>query len=143
MSAENSLSRIRLITRIIAAACLISMLLCYKLWLDDRPFPLSPVSSKLPALSYPFDLVLFSAAGICLLLIILLPRPKKLIISFLVIAFLLAILDQNRWQPWFYQYCLMFLVLAPYGFLNDSRYQSAILVTFKLMMAAVYIWSGL
>ncbi|CAN5572741.1 hypothetical protein BH10BAC1_BH10BAC1_12940 [soil metagenome] len=141
---DNSCSQIRIITRIIAAACLMSMLLCYKLWLSDRVFPTSPVFDFLPILLHPFDIILFCITTILLVCIVILRNPQKFIIAFLICATTLALLDQNRWQPWFYQYVLMLFVVSFFNFrCDDTRQQQAIVTIFKLMIAAIYFWSGL
>lgn len=143
MTKENSCSQIRIITKVTALSCLASMLLCYKLWLSDRNFPLVPVFN-LPLPHHPLDLILPSIAGILLLCIALLRNPQKLIIGFVIIAVFLALTDLNRWQPWFYQYLLMFFVLCFFDFRCDNtRKQQMIITTFKLMTASIYFWSGL
>lgn len=137
-------SKIRIITRVSAIACLLSMLLSYKLWLGDRTFPLIPAFDFLPAFHYPFDLILFGITVILLICIAVLRNPQKFIISFLVCAFLLALLDINRWQPWFYQYVLMLCVVSFFNFrCDDTKQQQAIITIFKLMIGAIYFWSGL
>jgi uncharacterized membrane protein YphA (DoxX/SURF4 family) len=143
MSKENSCSQIRILTRITAIACLAGMLLCYKLWLGERNFPTVPVF-KFLSLQHPFDLILPVIAGVLLICIAIFRNPQKFIIVFFIAAFLLAMMDQNRWQPWFYQYSLMFFVLCFFNFrCDDTRQQQAIIATFKLMLAAIYFWSGL
>jgi uncharacterized membrane protein YphA (DoxX/SURF4 family) len=143
MTKENSCSQIRIITRITAIACLASMLLCHNLWLEDRNFPTVPVL-HLFTLKHPYDFVLPIIAGILLIFIALLRNPQKLLVVFIIAASLLWILDTNRWQPWFYQYCLMFFILAFFNYrCDDTRQQQVIVTTFKLMIAAVYFWSGL
>ncbi|MCW3082907.1 MAG: hypothetical protein JWP12_273 [Bacteroidetes bacterium] len=144
MAKENSCSQIRIITRITAIACLISMLLCYKLWLNDRTFPVVPLLHFLPALHHPFDYILPGIAAVLLLCIAIVRNPQRFIILFLVSAVLLMLLDQNRWQPWFYQYVLMFFIMAFFNYrCDDTKQQAAIVFTFKLMIAAIYFWSGL
>ncbi len=144
MAKENSCSQIRIITRITAIACLISMLLCYKLWLNDRNFPVVPLFHFLPALHHPFDFILPAFAAVLLVCIAILRNPQRFIILFLVSAVLLMLLDQNRWQPWFYQYVLMFFIMAFFNYrCDDTKQQAAIVFTFKLMIAAIYFWSGL
>jgi uncharacterized membrane protein YphA (DoxX/SURF4 family) len=143
MTKENSCAQIRIVTRITALACLASMLLCHKLWLTDRNFPVVPVFN-LPLLHHPFDYILPCIAGILLLSIAIFRNPQKLIAAFVFVALLLAITDMNRWQPWFYQYLLMFFILCFFNYrCDDTRQQQAIVTTFKLMVAAVYFWSGL
>lgn len=144
MIKENSCSQIRIITRITAFACLLSMAFCYKLWLSERHFPLSPVTDLLPIIPSPIDLILFIIL-LCLLASIgVFRNPQKFIIAFLVLALFLSVLDMNRWQPWFYQYLLMFFVLSFFNYrCDDIKQQNAIITIFKLMIAAVYFWSGL
>lgn len=141
---DNSCAQIRIITRIIAVACLISMLLSYKLWLSDRMFPLTPAFEFLPELHHPFDIILFCVTILLLICITILRNPQKFIIVFLISALLLAILDQNRWQPWFYQYALMLFIVSFFDFrCDDTKQQQAIVTIFKLMIGAIYFWSGL
>lgn len=120
------------------------MLLCYKLWLNDRHFPLTPVLHFWPVFHRPFDSVLPAVAGLLLICISIVRRPQLFIISFITVAVLLTLSDLNRWQPWFYQYILMFSILAFFNYrCDDARHLAAITITFRLMIAAVYFWSGL
>jgi hypothetical protein len=144
MIKENSCSQIWIITRIAAAACLASILLCYKLWLGERNFPLTPMFDFLSKINHPFDFILFGLTILSLLFIIVFRNPQKFIALFLVLAIVLALLDQNRWQPWFYQYILMFFVLSFFNYrCDDTKQQNAIITVFRLMTGAVYFWSGL
>jgi uncharacterized membrane protein YphA (DoxX/SURF4 family) len=144
MTKNNSCSQLRIITRVTAIACFLSMLLCYKLWLSERNFPLSPVSDFLPAIPAPFDFFLFCIAAGLLICIAVFRAPQKFIIAFIILAALFAIQDQNRWQPWFYQYLMMFFVLSFFNFrCDDVKQQNAIITIFKLMIACIYFWSGL
>ena len=144
MIKENSCFHIRLITRITAIACLMSMLLCYKLWLGERFFPLTPVADFLPKLNHPLDTILFACAIVLLICISIFRNPQKIIAAFICFALALALLDQNRWQPWFYQYVLMFFVVSSFNFRCDNiKHQNAIITIFKLMIGAIYFWSGL
>jgi len=64
-----------------------------------------------------------------------------------VLIIALAALDENRWQPWAYQYTLMLaaLVLAPGGRagLSDERSAMRAVGTCGLIIVAIYFWSGL
>ncbi len=141
---DNSCSQIRIVTRITAAACLLSMILSYKLWLGDRMFPMSPIFDFLPSLHHPFDIILFIITLLLLCFIVVLRNPQKFIIAFLISSVLLAIQDYNRWQPWFYQYSLMLFAVSFFNFrCDDTKQQQALITMFKLMIGAVYFWSGL
>jgi hypothetical protein len=141
---ETTRTQISIITRITAIACMASLFLFYKLWLSDRPFPLSPISDLLPKIPHPFDLVLFGSMLISLLCISMFRNPQKFIIIFLSLGFILGLSDQNRWQPWFFQYVMMFFVLSFFNNTNNNiKHQNAIITIFKLMVGAIYFWSGL
>ena len=136
--------QILLVTKTIAIACLASMLLSWKLWVSTRHFPTSPVFSFFPSLVYPIDYIVFSITLIVLSSILFLKNPRKAIIVFLFISVLLALWDLNRWQPWYYEYALLFFVLSFYNYTTkNSKHQTAIILCFKLMIAAIYFWSGL
>jgi len=71
-------------------------------------------------------------------------QPRRLIFSFLLLAVSLSLLDQNRWQPWFYQYLF---VLAAIGFNADRRNEpeteTSALDIIRLIFVSTYFWSGL
>jgi hypothetical protein len=60
-----------------------------------------------------------------------------------LLAGLWSLWDQNRWQPWFYQYLLMFAVLALAPAPDDPECGEASLNACRLIVAAIYFWSGL
>src|SRR5262249_38763884 len=130
------------LTRVLAVALLAGFLLSPKLWLSARTYPLAPVIDSL-ALPPPLDALLFGAA--CLLLVALAerPRPRRLLTAFLVLAAVLALGDQSRWQPWFYQYLAMLGALTLAAWKPDSpRAREAALAVCRLVVAATYFWSG-
>ena len=88
----------------LAVALGLGFVLSWRLWISSRLFPLCPIIASLPAVPFPFDYIWFALilgllAGICFR-----ARPRMLVIAFLVLAGLLCLFDQMRWQPWFYQY---------------------------------------
>ena len=58
--------------------------------------------------------------------------------------FLLALQDYHRWQPWFYQYFLILLLLIPMARLY-KKYENAehLLFAVQLIIAIAYFYSGL
>jgi hypothetical protein len=135
--------QVALLVRVIAAAIGCSFLLSWKLWLSSRLFPLAPVSNYLPEIPYPFDYISFLALLALLAVISFLPRSRTIILIFVCLAALLSLWDQTRWQPWFYQYLFM---LAAFGLLawkkNDTGSNRAALDACKLIVASIYLWSG-
>jgi hypothetical protein len=109
-----------------------------KLWLSSRFYPLTPVWSFLKPLPFPADYVVLFALVALLLALIFAPRREIFAAVFVMIA-LLALQDQSRWQPWFYQYVFMLLAIA----LAGSNRHAAAFNTCCLVIAATYIWSGL
>ncbi|MCK6649761.1 MAG: HTTM domain-containing protein [Bacteroidia bacterium] len=144
MTSEKTCQQIRIITKIAAWGCLASMLLCYPLWLNERIFPTSPMFAALPPIAHPLDYILLGISVLTLLIIGIIRNPQYWILLFLAEGLLMAVYDLNRWQPWFYQYMLMFFALAFFNYrCDDTKKLNALSSIFKLMIAAVYFWSGL
>jgi hypothetical protein len=137
-------SRVWLLRIILSSGCLIGLLLSMKLWLSAREYPLSPVSDWLPIISPPFDHILYISLLVLLLLIAIVARPFKYIAGFLLLAVSLSLLDQSRWQPWFYQYLFMLAALGLcFKGSSETDRQQALLNTCRLIVAAIYFWSGM
>ena len=123
----------------IAAALICGFGASWKLWISSRLFPLSPISDVFPVVPFPFDYLAFFAVIGLLLAIISMAHPRKLIFVFLVLAGLLSLGDQMRWQPWFYQYFVMLAALGFYGWRNHQTALNAC----RLIIICTYVWSGL
>jgi hypothetical protein len=133
-----------LLLHILVLAMLAGLALSPQLWLSTRDFPLAPVWEGLPAIPFRADWLWY--AGLLALLggILTASRPSPVIFLFASLAVLLALWDQTRWQPWFYQYLGMFLILAfalrrP---LSEERVAAG-LDACRLLVASIYFWSGL
>jgi hypothetical protein len=128
----------------ITLGLLAGFLLSPKLWLSARFYPATPILSFLKPLSFPLDYAVFVGMLLCLCVAGLLGKPSRPIAAFLMFAVALAMLDQSRWQPWFYQFLFM---LAALGLALRSRAgaaeQQASLNTCRLIVVSVYFWSGL
>jgi len=112
----------------IVGGTLAGMALSHKLWLSARFYPLTPVFSFLKPIPVPFDYILFGATLLVLALSALTPR---LIPFFATLAIVLAVCDQSRLQPWFYEYFFLLLGVA-FASPNACR----------LIVASTYFWSG-
>lgn len=120
-------------------------LLSSKLWVaSSRFFPLAPVSDVLPLIPFPIDYVWFGVLFVLLGTIIIAREPQKFIWAFVLLAGVLSLWDQNRWQPWFYQYLFMLGALGfyPWSKTEPAR-QEAVLNTCRLIIVGLYVWSGL
>lgn len=140
----SNCSKIRILTKILATGCALSMGLSYKLWFQERPFPTVAAFRLFPNFHHPYDYIIPATALAGLLGILLSRNPRYFLLIFLISSIVLGIQDLNRWQPWFYQYNCMFFVLVFFDYrCDDQKHQEAILTIFKVMIAAVYFWSGL
>jgi len=119
-------------------ALLAGFALSPKLWLSSRTYPLTPVWQFLRPLSSPADHIVFYALAAALIVLSFAPRRATFTAAFALLA-LVALQDQSRWQPWFYQYVVMLLAIA----LAGAGRQAAARNTCCLIVAATYIWSGL
>ncbi len=105
------------------------MALSYKLWLSARFYPLTPVLPFLKPVPSPYDWILFGVALLALASCAFTPRAIPV---FAALAVALAVMDQSRLQPWFYQ-CFFLLLGVAFAAPNACR----------LIVAMIYFWSGI
>jgi hypothetical protein len=107
--------RLLWIVRLLGAGLLSGMLLSWKLWITNRLYPLFPVWNWIPQFNHPLDIIFVLLFFGCVTWMIY--KPSRLSIAIVLSSILmLALQDQSRWQPWFYQYGLM---LVPYLFFPE------------------------
>ena len=140
---DNPLSRWKVLKYTLATAMLGGMLLSPRLWVSSRSYPLAPVWDGLPTVTAPWDRVVFGGLIAALVAVIVAPRPRLAMMIFVVLAMVWSLWDQTRWQPWFYQYLVMFVVLAGGPSPGDAERSQASLNACRLIVAGVYFWSGL
>ena len=128
----------------LALALGLGFILSWRLWISSRRFPLAPVITNLPGVPFPLDYLWFAMVLGLLLAICIRARPRKLVIAFLVLAGLLGLFDQMRWQPWFYQYFFMFAALGFYAWKKpEAKNNRAALDCCALIVVCTYFWSGI
>lgn len=136
LSKEKNISSLFTIT--IAIFFLIAKIISWKLWLANRTFPLIPFFSFLQILPPFVHLILYFGSIFFLLLVALRPKQFRLLPILIIIEILACLLDQNRWQPWEYQYVFMFFILwVNRG--NDKNVLSVLLI----VLCSIYFYSGL
>ena len=114
------------------------------LWIGPRAYPAVPVSSLLPTLVHPLDLVLFAALFTLAATILASAKPQKFISAFLAVIVVFCLLDQTRWQPWVYQYGFLLAALALFSWnSDDSAGRKRTLNVARLIVATTYVFSGL
>jgi hypothetical protein len=122
--------------RIMLICWALMQLLCYPLWHGLRDFPLVPVWDELSKLPWYLHDVFFYT-GLGLMLLLMWKPNKKLGAVLLAMILLNALLDQNRWVPWHYQFIWM---LAAYVFLRNEK---QVLQAWSIILVSVYFYSGL
>ena len=90
------IQKFTLLKRIITIAMTCSFVLCWKLWLSSRLFPVAPVAAFLPNIPLPLDVIWASALVGLLVMIAIFPRRRMLVFGFVGFAGLLALWDQTR-----------------------------------------------
>lgn len=113
-------------------------IICYKLWISDRLFPLIPVFDFLNEVPNSAHFFLFVSSCIFIALIPFYTKKHILVAIALTLEFSSCLLDQNRWMPWNYQF---FITIALVVFNNKNSNQ--FLNFFSFLLASTYIFSGL
>lgn len=127
-----------LLIKLTALFWLFSKIMSRKLWLTDRLFPIIPPFDFSPNLPNEVHFILFLVSIFGLVSIVIFTPKKELVLLVLITELASCFLDQMRWQPWEYQYLLLFLF---YIFYKKNTNQLLELVT--LLIGLTYIFSGL
>jgi len=131
--------RIHLVRIFAILGFLAAMAYTPKLWITNSGFPKIPRFDFIPIPQSPWDYIF--SIGLIVLLIAFLFKPKKYIgISIVLLYFYLAMVDQNRLQPYFYESILVILVVS---YLRKNRKNTTIIMhCLMLIFIATYFWSG-
>ena len=114
------------------------------LWLSSRAYPLTSIFHFLAPVPPPFDVVVLVTMVLLACWAAVARRPIKPLAGLLAVAVVCAMGDQSRWQPWFYQYVAMLAALLWwYARPDDAMRRERALAACRLIVAAVYVWSGL
>jgi hypothetical protein len=90
-----------------------------------------------PLLQAPLDVIALAALLAALGGVAFAPRPRWWAAAATACALILAVEDQSRWQPWFYQYVAMLAALAV------ARDPGDTLAAWRVVLAGLYLWSGI
>ncbi len=126
----------KIMLKAVCVTWIITKLICYRLWLADRLFPLVPVNEAVSILPDFFHSGLFIISLICMAGMLFF-QTRKLAAILLISELLSCALDQNRWQPWEYQFLFM---LATFVFIKDEKYCR---FSWQLIIAGLFFFSGL
>lgn len=136
---SNSISILKGKDNLIKLLCItwiITKLVSYKLWLAYRSFPLVPIHEIFSFVPSFVHTILFVASLFSLLFLLISPN-KKIAAVILFVELLSCLLDQNRWQPWEYQFIFM---LAVYIYYRDEKHRR---LGWQIILAGIYFFSGL
>jgi hypothetical protein len=122
--------------RLVSLTWIITKLICYKLWLGDRLFPIVPVHESLSILPSMTHLLLF-ITSICGMLWLFFYPNKKVAVVLLLAELLSCMLDQNRWQPWEYQFIFMLVVYISF---EDEK---QVITLWQLILSGIFFFSGI
>jgi hypothetical protein len=136
----NDKQKIILVARIAVISFLTLMFYAPKLWLTTKDFPVIPRFDFIPIPQNPIDY--FLAFLLVFLLFFFFFKPKKIIgLSIVLLYIYLALVDQNRLQPYFYQSILIILCVS---YLRSSKKNTMVIIhTLMLIFIATYFFSGL
>jgi hypothetical protein len=132
----TDLVRLRWARLVLAAALAAGLLLAPRLFLAGRTYPRAPVLDGWPPLVAPLDVAVLGALLAALGGVALAPWPRWWAGAATLLAVVLALDDQSRWQPWFYQYEVMLAALAL------AREASDTLAAWRAVLVGLYFWSG-
>lgn len=136
LSDEQKVNWVRIIALL---PVLFMMLYAPKLWITTKDFPVIPLFDWLPIPTKPFDYIL--AIGFFVLQIVYIFQNKRWQGGLIVLLYLyLALVDQNRLQPYFYQSFLT--ILAIVIFPKNAQIKK-VLYAVILLFFATYFWSGI
>lgn len=135
--------RLRLIKLTVLAGLFISVLLSLNLWAGQRWFPKVPVIEGFSGLSAPYDFinlgVLFALVFICFF-----SRSRKPVWCLLLFCLYLGVEDQNRLQPWFFNYLFILFILQFYKQrVDEPNNFMSIFICLQILVALIYIFSGI
>jgi hypothetical protein len=137
-------ARLKAVKNIVAAGLLLSIASSWKLWTSDHLFPQVPVFQLGFSIIHPFDYILFGLFIISIAGIVVSKKTKFFIVATVTMGVLLALLDQNRLQPWFYMYLIILAILGFYNWrVDDPRNHTGIYTAVTIVIGAIYFWSGI
>lgn len=118
--------------------CWASMkLLSFELWMGDRSYPLAPITESLQNAPLVFHAILFWTS-IFLMVVSCIKTNRRLLLILFLLEITSCLLDQNRWQPFEYQFLLMLLPLIYYN--NEKRIWKQ---SWQIIVIGVYFFSGI
>jgi uncharacterized membrane protein YphA (DoxX/SURF4 family) len=126
-----------LLLRITIVCWLLAKLAGWRMFTTRRFFPAAPVFDSLDGLPPVAHMLVFLLSVCLLVLLFFLPKNRSLLPALLAVETFSCLLDQNRLQPWAYQY--LFVVLV---FIVNTKTQRLVPVVLSFILACTYFYSG-
>lgn len=135
--------RLGLIKIITLLGIIASVLCSLNLWAGQRWFPKAPLFEIVTGFIPPYDYI--NLIVLLVLLGVSIYSTKKLALILLILfSVYLCIEDQNRLQPWFYNYTLiLFIYLFYKKRVDEPNNYISVFISLQLLVALVYIFSGI
>jgi len=135
--------RLALIKLTILIGILISVVLSFNLWAGDRWFPKTAFIENYIGIPVRYDYVNFCVL-LTLLFLCSVSQKKTPTILLVLFCIYLCFDDQNRIQPWFYNYVLMLCILLFYkNRVDEPNNYTTIFISLQLLVSLIYIFSGI
>ncbi|MBS1638019.1 MAG: hypothetical protein JST26_19050 [Bacteroidetes bacterium] len=136
-------ARLELIKYTVLIGLLISVAISYNLWAGQRWFPKAPLFEGWTGMVPPYDYVNLALLLIFILLAVFF-RSNWSSILLILFSMYLIMDDQNRLQPWFFNYLLIVFVLLCYKKrVDDPNNYITVFISLQLLVALIYIFSGI
>ncbi len=139
----SKLKKLVILKILISTGLLSGMIISWRLWVTDRLFPHFPVWEWFGPLSSPLDITLVIVVILLLFLSAWKPKLNKLTIALFILLVTIALQDQMRWQPWFYQYTLMLLPFLFFKWPEKGESLNTMIWLQQMIIISVYLWGGI
>lgn len=135
--------RLQLIKLTVLIGLFASILLSHNLWAGERWFPKTTWIDNYFGVPAPYDyLHLIVLLG--LLVFSFNSQKKYPAILLILFSVYLCFDDQNRLQPWFYNYILILFILLFYkNRVDEPNNYTTVFISLQLLIALIYIFSGI
>ena len=135
--------RLQLIKLTVLIGLFASVLLSHNLWAGERWFPKTTFVEDYFGVPAPYD-YLHLGALLCLIIFSFSSQKKLPSILLFLFSLYLCFDDQNRLQPWFYNYTLILFILLFYKYrVDESNNYTTVFISLQILVALIYIFSGI
>jgi hypothetical protein len=140
----TNLKRIHCLRIVLGFAFFVGIVFSFDLWHSQRSLPTVAILRDFDQLILPFESVVLLSLILLPCLIILVQRPRYLILLLISVSTIAVIGDLNRLQPWLYQYFFMLIALGYFYFQSPTiNHQNSLLNASRSIICGIYIWSGI